>query len=242
MSETSGKVTWLGHAAFLIETAEGTRIAIDPFIEQNPKFPKGFEYGKLDVIAATHGHFDHFGGDGVALAKKTDAMVVCIFELALFCQSQGVKRVSGMNKGGAQTVAGVEFRMVQAVHSSGTSAGGDRNPPSDPCGFVITLPDGFRIYHAGDTNVFSDMAIIGELYRPDLALLPIGDFYTMGPREAAKACDLLGVTRVIPMHWGTFPALTGTPAVLHEEIGKRGSKTEVIELTPGESWPKTAGG
>lgn len=237
MSEMRGKVTWLGHAAFLIETAEGTRIAVDPFIEQNPKFPKGFEYGKLDVIAATHGHFDHFGGDGVALAKKTDAMVVCIFELGLFCQSQGIEKVSGMNKGGAQTVAGVEFRMVQAVHSSGTSAGGDRNPPSDPCGFVVTLPDGFRIYHAGDTNVFSDMAIIGELYPPDLALLPIGDFYTMGPREAAKACDLLGVKRVIPMHWGTFPALTGTPAALREEIGKRGAKTEVIELEPGGTWP-----
>ncbi len=237
MNETRGKVTWLGHAAFLIETAEGTRIAIDPFIEQNPRFPKGFEYGKLDVVAATHGHFDHFGGDGVALAKKSGAMVVCIFELGLFCQSEGLDLVSGMNKGGAQTVAGVEFRMVQAVHSSGTTAAGKRNPPSDPCGFVLTLPDGFRIYHAGDTNVFSDMALIGELYRPDLALLPIGDFYTMGPREAAKACELLGVTRVIPMHWGTFPALTGTPAALREEIGKRGAKTEVIELEPGGSWP-----
>lgn len=233
----SGSVRWLGHAAFLIESADGARIAIDPFIGNNPMFPKGFEYGALDVVAATHGHFDHFGTDGVELAKRSGATVVCIFELALFCQTKGVEKVSGMNKGGSQKVAGVEFRMVHAVHSSGTSAGGDENPPSDPCGFVMTFPDGFTIYHAGDTNVFSDMALIGELYRPDLALLPIGDFYTMGPREAAKACELLGAPRVIPMHWGTFPALVGTPQALRDEIGKRGLATEVVELAPGESWP-----
>jgi L-ascorbate metabolism protein UlaG (beta-lactamase superfamily) len=233
----SGSVRWLGHAAFLIEGADGTRVALDPFIGNNPKFPKGFEYGRLDVLAATHGHFDHFGADGIDLAKKSGATVVCIFELALFCQKKGVDKVSGMNKGGSQRVGGVELRMVQAVHSSGTSAGGDENPPSDPCGFVLTFSDGFRIYHAGDTNVFSDMALIGELYRPDLALLPIGDFYTMGPREAAKACELLGVPRVIPMHWGTFPALVGTPAGLRDELEKRGLTTEVIELQPGEAWP-----
>ncbi len=203
---TAARITWLGHAAFLIETAEGTRIAIDPFV--SPKFPKGFDYGRLDIIAATHGHFDHFGTDGVALAKKSGATVVCIFELALFCQDRGIEKVSGMNKGGSQTVAGVEIRMVHAVHSSGMSGKhGDSNPSSDPCGFVITLPDGFRIYHAGDTAVFSDMSLIAELYEPDVALLPIGDFYTMGPREAAKACELLEVPRMIPMHWGTFPAL-----------------------------------
>jgi L-ascorbate metabolism protein UlaG (beta-lactamase superfamily) len=240
--DTAATVTWLGHAAFLVATAEGARVAIDPFIEQNPKFPKGFEYGKLDVIAATHGHFDHFGDDGIALAQKSGATVVCIFELALFCQEKGLEKVSGMNKGGSQTVAGIDFRMVHAVHSSGTAGkGGDRNPPSDPCGYVLTLPDGFRIYHAGDTNVFSDMALIGELYRPDLALLPIGDFYTMGPREAAKACELLAVPRVIPMHWGTFPVLVGTPAALREEIASRSLDTEVIELAPGESWQSGVG-
>lgn len=240
MSEFAGKVTWLGHACFLVETADGKRVAIDPFIEKNPKFPKGFKFGKLDAIAATHGHFDHFGGDGISLAKQSGATVVCIFELALHCQSKGLEKVSGMNKGGSQKVSGIEFRMVQAVHSSG-GWGNDQNPASDPCGFVLTMPDGFRIYHGGDTNVFSDMALIGELYRPDLALLPIGDFYTMGPREAAKACELLSVPRVIPMHWGTFPALVGAPGALRDEIAKRGGNTEVIELAPGESWPRAGG-
>jgi L-ascorbate metabolism protein UlaG (beta-lactamase superfamily) len=233
-----GKVTWLGHASFFIESPKGARIAIDPWIGNNPRFPKGFDYGRLDAIAATHGHFDHFGDDGIALAKKSGATVVSIFELALHCGANGVEKVSGMNKGGSQTVAGVEFRMVQAVHSSGTSgAGREVNFPADPCGYVLTFEDGFRLYHAGDTNVFVDMALIGELYSPDIALLPIGDFYTMGPREAAKACELLGVARVLPIHWGTFPALLGTPAALRTEINRRGLSTEVVELAPGQSWP-----
>lgn len=235
----AGKVTWLGHASFLIESPKGARVAIDPWIGNNPKFPKGFDWGKLDVIAATHGHFDHFGDDGIALAKKTGATVVAVFELALHCGADGVEKVSGMNKGGRQTVAGVEFRMVDAVHSSGTSgAGKENNFPADPCGYVLTFEDGFRIYHAGDTNVFADMAVIGELYEPDLALLPIGDFYTMGPREAAKACQLLGAPRVVPMHWGTFPVLPGTPEELRREIDRRGLATEVVELSPGQSWPR----
>jgi L-ascorbate metabolism protein UlaG (beta-lactamase superfamily) len=238
MKSFGGKVTWLGHAAFLIESPGGVRLAIDPWIGNNPKFPKGFDFGRLDVVAATHGHFDHFGDDGIPLAKKSGATIVAVFELALHCGANGVEKVSGMNKGGSQTVAGIEFRMVQAVHSSGTSgAGRETNFPADPCGYVMTFEDGFRIYHAGDTAVFSDMALIGELYAPDLALLPIGDFYTMGPREAARACELLGVPRVIPMHWGTFPILWGTPAVLGEEIKKRGLSTEVLNLAPGSSWP-----
>ena len=233
-----GKITWLGHAAFLIESPKGARIAIDPWIGNNPKFPKAFDWGKVDVIAATHGHFDHFGDDGIALAKKTGATVVAVFELALHCGANGVEKVSGMNKGGSQRVSGVEFRMVNAIHSSGTSgAGKENNFPADPCGYVMTFEDGFRIYHAGDTNVFADMALIGELYDPDVALLPIGDFYTMGPREAAKACQLLGVPIVIPMHWGTFPVLPGTPDDLRHEVDRRGLPTKVVELAPGQSWP-----
>jgi len=233
-----GRVTWLGHAAFLIESPGGVRVAVDPWIEKNPTFPAGFDYGKVDVIAATHGHFDHFGEDGIPLAKKTGATVVAIFEMALHCSAEGVEKVSGMNKGGSQRLSGVEFRMVHAVHSAGTSgAGKESNFPSDPCGYVMRFEDDFRIYHAGDTNVFSDMALIGELYEPDLALLPIGDFYTMGPREAAKACELLEVPRVLPMHWKSFASLPGKPDALREELAKRRLDTEVIELEPGGSWP-----
>jgi L-ascorbate metabolism protein UlaG (beta-lactamase superfamily) len=232
-----GKVTWLGHAAFLIESPNGVRIAVDPFVEHNPKFPKGFQFGKLDVIAGTHGHSDHFGDDAIGLAKKTGATVVGIYELGLWAQSRGIEKTSGMNKGGHQKVAGVEFRMVAADHSAGAAGGGGVVYTGEPCGYVMTFEDGFRIYHAGDTNVFSDMALIRELYAPDLALLPIGDFYTMGPREAARACELLGVPRVVPMHWGTFPVLIGTPDALRKELAQRGVETEVVELTPGGTWP-----
>ncbi len=233
-----GRITWLGHAAFLIESPGGARIAVDPWIANNPRFPKGFDYGRLDVVAATHGHFDHFGDDGISLAKASGAAVVGIFELALHCGAAGVEKVSGMNKGGSQTVAGVAIRMTHAVHSSGTSgAGRENNFPGDPCGYVFTFEDGFRVYHAGDTAAFSDMALIRELHRPDLALLPIGGLYTMDPPAAALACELLGVDRVIPMHYGTFPALAGTPAELSDELRKRGVSTEVIALSPGKSWP-----
>ncbi|HTO87891.1 MAG TPA: metal-dependent hydrolase [Thermoanaerobaculia bacterium] len=238
MDTFGGRITWLGHAAFLIESPGGKRIALDPWIGNNPKFPKGFDYGRLDLITASHGHFDHFGDDGIGLAKSTGAMVVGIFELSLHCQAAGVSQISGMNKGGTQTLAGIQIRMTHAVHSSGTSgAGKETNFPGDPCGYVLTFEDGFRIYDAGDTAVFSDMALIGELEAPDLALLPIGGFYTMDPPQAAKACELLRVPRVLPMHFGTFPALAGTPGELRAEIRKRGLPTEVVELAPGESWP-----
>lgn len=236
MSKTfSGKITWLGHSMFAIDSASGARLVVDPFIGPNPKFPKGFDLSRVDVIAATHGHSDHFGASGPDLARKSGATVVCVFELALWLAERGIDKVSGMNKGGSQRVSEFSITMTPAIHSSGT-AKSDENPPSDPCGFVIEV-DGFRIYHAGDTNVFSEMALIGELDVPDLALLPIGDFYTMGPKRAAKACELLGVPRVIPMHFGTFPVLSGTPEALKREIAARGASTEVIVLAPGESWP-----
>jgi L-ascorbate metabolism protein UlaG (beta-lactamase superfamily) len=239
MREFGGRVTWLGHAAFRIESPRGARIAIDPWIGNNPKFPKDFAYGKLDVVVATHGHFDHFGEDGIALAKSSGATIVGIYELALHCEAAGAPKVSAMNKGGSQTIAGVAIQMTQAVHSSGTSgAGRETNFPGDPCGYILTFEDGFRVYHAGDTAVFSDMALIGELDPPDLALLPIGGFYTMDPRQAAKACELLRVERVLPMHWGTFPALAGTPRELREQLRRRGLATEIVELSPGASWPR----
>jgi L-ascorbate metabolism protein UlaG (beta-lactamase superfamily) len=230
-----GKVTWLGHAMFCIESGSGKRLILDPYVQNNPKFPRGFDLSRVDVIAATHGHFDHFGGDGPDLAKKTGATVICVFELALWLSEKGISKVSGMNMGGTQTVSGFEITMTNAVHSSGTS-GSDTNPPSDPCGYVIRT-DGTAIYHAGDTAAFSDMVLIGELYRPDLALLPIGDFYTMGPEAAAKACELLKVPRAIPMHYGTSPALPGTAEGFKEAVKKRQLPTEVVVLEPGQSWP-----
>lgn len=231
----SGKVTWLGHSMFAVDSSRGARLVLDPFIEQNPKYPKAFDLSRVDVIAATHGHFDHFGGSGIELAKRTGATVVSVFELALWAQENGVSKASGMNKGGSQTLSDFTIHMTHAVHSSGSSHY-PQNPPSDPCGYVVEV-DGFRVYHAGDTAVFSDMALIGELLVPDLALLPIGDFYTMGPKSAAKACELLKVPRVIPMHYGTFPVLAQSAEPFREEVARRKLATEVIVLDPGQNWP-----
>ncbi len=236
MTKFNGRLTWLGHSMFLVESRSGKRLVFDPFIEENPKFPKGFDLSRVDVIAPTHGHFDHFGGSGLSLAKRTNATVCCIFELSLWLAEKGYERVSGMNKGGTQRLSDFTIHMTQAVHSSGTSRT-DQNPPSDPCGYVVEV-DGFRIYHAGDTAVFSDMALIGEMLRPDVALLPVGDFYTMGPASAAKACELLGAPVAIPMHYGTFPALSGTAEAFRAEVTKRGLATEVVALRPGEPWTR----
>ncbi|HET9794459.1 MAG TPA: metal-dependent hydrolase [Thermoanaerobaculia bacterium] len=234
MTHFAGKLTWLGHAMFSIESKSGQRLVIDPFIEPNPKFPKGFDLSRVDVIAATHGHFDHFGGSGLDLARRTGATVCAVFELALWLGEKGYEKVSGMNKGGSQTIGDFTIHMTQAVHSSGTSRG-DQNPPSDPCGYVVEV-DGFRIYHAGDTAVFSDMALIAEMLSPDVALLPIGDFYTMGPASAAKACELLRVAAAIPMHYGTFPALTGTAEAFRAEVEERRLATKIFVLEPGTAW------
>ena len=229
-----GSLTWLGHAMFAIDSGSGQRLVIDPFIEPNPKFPKGYDLSRVDVIAATHGHHDHFGDSGLDLARRTGATVCGVYELALWLGEKGYGKVSGMNKGGSQKIGDFTIHMTQAVHSSGIS-GNDRNPPSDPCGYVIEV-DGFRIYHAGDTAVFSDMALIAELLRPDVALLPIGDFYTMGPASAAKACALLDVATAIPMHFGTFPALPGTAEAFRSEVARRGLATKVAVLEPGKPW------
>jgi len=188
---------------------------------------------ELDLILLTHGHHDH-SADAVGLARGTGAHAVAPWELALWLEEKGLKRVSGMNPGGTITVAGLTITMVQAVHSSSIEDGGTPRYAGVASGFVIRFEHGLTVYYAGDTALFGDMRLIGELYRPSIAFLPIGDVFTMGPEQAAKACELLGVKEVVPMHYGTFPELTGTPARLRELVAPSGVR--VIELKPGETF------
>jgi L-ascorbate metabolism protein UlaG (beta-lactamase superfamily) len=225
------KLTWLGHATFRIETPEGKTFYIDPWIMGNPMCPASDRnVQKADVMLCTHGHGDHIG-DAVEVGKKNNSLAVGIFELCLWLQKKGVKQISPMNKGGTQTVAGVKVAMVHAVHSCGIQDGDQIIYGGEACGYVLEFSNGVKLYHAGDTNVFSDMAIIHDLYAPKIVMLPIGDHFTMSPREAAYACKLLQLEIVIPMHFGTFPALTGTPA----ELEKLAPDVKVFKMKPGET-------
>lgn len=227
-------ITWLGHATFKVTTPGGKVILIDPWVQSNPACPDSQkQIDRCDLMLITHGHFDHMG-DAVPIAQATNPTVVGIFELATYLQGRGLTNVSGMNKGGTQAAGGIKVTMVHAVHSCGILDDGKIVYGGEAAGYVVTLENGFTIYHAGDTDVFGDMRLIGELYRPDVALLPIGDFYTMSPRQAAYAIQLLGVKKVIPMHYATFPVLTGTPQALRE-LTSNISGLEIIELKPGET-------
>jgi|SRR5579862_619433 len=209
------ELTWLGHSAFRLD-AGGKRIYIDPFLNGNPKCPEDEQTPeRVDVIAITHGHGDHVG-DAVALSKQHGCTVVAPVELAGWLGSQGVENLLDPNKGGTVAVDDVRFTMTNAFHSSSNNEGAYMG---EPCGIVVRAPENGHersVYFAGDTCVFGDMALIGRLYEPDLAVLPIGDHYTMGPDQAALALELLGVKRCVPCHWGTFPPLVGRPATLQE--------------------------
>ncbi|MGH2693341.1 MAG: metal-dependent hydrolase [Actinomycetota bacterium] len=230
------KLTWLGHATTLIETREGKRILIDPWVMGNPACPDNLkDPGPLDAILITHAHGDHIG-DAVELGKSTGAQIACVPETAAWLGSKGIaeEKLVGFNKGGTVEVSGCQVHMTHAVHTCGIQDGDRIIYGGEAAGYVVEFKDGFKLYHAGDTAVFSDMALIAKLLQPDLALLPIGDHFTMGPRSAAEAIRLLGVKTVVPIHFGTFPLLTGTPDALRKEASDV-SGLEVVDLEPGGS-------
>ncbi len=224
--------TWLGHGTFLFRSPGGVRILVDPWLAENPACPDAWKKPPAtDLLLLTHGHDDHIA-DALAVWRATGAPVVGPYELCAWLEQKGVRTVSPMNQGGTQVVKGVAITMVPAVHSSSTIEDGRPIYLGEPAGYVLRFENGLTVYFAGDTALFGDMRLIAELYRPDIAFLPIGDRYTMGPEAAARACELLGVRQVVPMHYGTFPSLTGTPARLRELVGPA---VQVLELRPGET-------
>lgn len=225
-------VTWFGHGTFLLRSPGGRTIVVDPWLDGNPSCPPNLSsIAEADLILVTHGHFDHVH-DVAPVAKKTGATVVGIFELCQWLSAKGVEKTSGMNKGGTQEFGGIRVTMVDAKHSSSYTDDGVITYLGEAAGYVITFENGLVVYFAGDTSLFGDMRLIHELYRPSVAFLPIGDLFTMDPTAAAKACQLLGVKTVIPMHYGTFPVLTGTPDRLDSLVAPLG--VQVMALKPGE--------
>jgi L-ascorbate metabolism protein UlaG (beta-lactamase superfamily) len=222
-------LTWLGHATFRFDTPGGKRVYVDPFLNGNPKCPESeVDPERVDVIALTHAHGDHLG-DTVELAKKHGCTVIAPVELADWLQMKHeLQNVLDPNKGGTVSVDGLKFTLTNAHHSSSNN---DLEYMGEPCGIVVEVENGTKLYFAGDTCVFGDMQLIGRIYSPDVAILPIGDHYTMGPREAAVALELLDVNHCVPCHYGTFPALTGTPQALKELA----PNVRIEDIEPGDS-------
>jgi L-ascorbate metabolism protein UlaG (beta-lactamase superfamily) len=228
------RLTYFGHSTFSLTTASGQIALIDPWVTTNPVCPENLKkVSKLDVIFLSHAHSDHLG-DLLEVAKKHKPQIVAIFETCQWLKSKGfADEIKPMGKGGTQKVGEFEVTMTHAFHSNSIDEDGVRLNAGEPAGLVIRMPGGFTVYHAGDTALFGDMKLIGELYKPDVALLPIGDHFTMGPREAAYAIRFLGVKHVVPMHYATFPVLVGRPEQLQQEA-RDIAGLEIHALKPGE--------
>lgn len=222
------KITWLGHSAFLFEAEK--KLLIDPFISGNPLAPCSPEELNPDIIAVTHGHRDHLG-DTIEIGKRTGCRIITIHEVANYIKSKGVF-AEGMGKGGTVNVEGIKLTMTDALHSSSIDASGFSFDGGSPAGFIVRI-NGHSIYHAGDTGVFGDMKLIGELYEPELAFLPIGDKFTMGIKEATKAVELIQPKTVIPMHYSTFDVIKQDPEEFKRAVEAK-VDTKVIIMKPGE--------
>jgi L-ascorbate metabolism protein UlaG (beta-lactamase superfamily) len=224
------EITWLGHGSFQLRLEGGEVVLIDPWLG-NPKFPQGFSVQKADTILVTHGHSDHIT-DVLPLAGEHGSQIVANYEICQWLGSKGAQNLNAMNKGGSLTVGTLTVRMTHAIHSSGIEDNGQMIYGGEPAGFILHFADGRRAYFAGDTDVFAEMQFIRELHQPELAFLPIGDVYTMSPREAALACRILKPKKVIPMHYGTWPPLIGRPAQLADFVKE--DRIEVWALEPGK--------
>ena len=227
------EITWLGHGTVLYRSEKGRTVLADAWVDGNPACPPAAKtLPKIDLLLITHGHSDHVE-DLITIAKQHAPDIVCILEIAHHYRSKGVQKLHGMNKGGTVEFQGIRATMVHAVHSSTIEEGDQLIPAGEAAGFIIEFENGTRVYHAGDTAVFSDMKLIGEIYHPTIAVLPIGDHYTMSPLEASFAAKMLGVKSIVPIHHSSFPVLTGTPAALRKLL--EGSGIEILDVKPGES-------
>lgn len=229
------EITWFGHSAFKIKTEDNLKILIDPFISNNPVCTYPVEEIDADIICITHGHSDHFG-DALEIANRTGALILSNHEISLFVSQQGIQS-QGMNIGGSYNFHDVKFTMVDAKHSSVIDITEEAIPGGSAAGFIIELKNGTKIYHAGDTGLFSDLkTIIGDIYKPDIAILPIGDLFVMGPEDAVIATNWINPRKVIPMHYNTFPLIEQDTDEFIKLLKTKNENIEVIILEPAETY------